>query len=542
MIVGIFFVMLLLSLCSIIVPIVSPLIFLKPWDKDFRAAYQAFQNDPPRYEQLMRECIERATKDKAGAPDLMKMYRMLAARKYQMHEYREGDVVIKKAIDLGANAAPKSFEAEALSSACQDLGYNLYNRWRLDPVTWPNKGVSYQEKAVELVDGFYGPETVEAINKRCTLALMYYDDGQPNKARKVLDYCYELTRKDKSLESSAWYVYATESRIKALNRDFRGALEAFLAALENSGGRQLERDRSIMEFDMGLAEARLPDDYKEVDDWLKAKQFAKIDALSEKLLASKEMDSQGFWKYEYIPRRIDEIDSGRGKGRREKELKQKLDALKQWLAQNPNSPMARVCLAKCWIAHARLRWHGREWEDLSDADLEVIHGHLTEARSVLDADPKLASKTPCASAVYSEIFSLEEYGGDFDALMKIVDSCHKRWPSFRTIDFWMCRYIRLFGHHTGGAGSMRRFMEERAKAVGGAKGDALYAQMVLWMLTYFKYNIFEEYKPPLSWERTSAGLKEIIRELPDDYQPRAQFALLAALAKADDETIRSALK
>ncbi len=535
MIVGIFLGMLLLCLWSIVGPTITSVFFLKPWDKDFRSAYQAFESNPPRYEAQMRECIERAKKEEGISVAVIEMHRNLALRLHQQHNYPEGDALMQQAIELGAGAEPKSPVSKALSSVYQDRGYSRYNRWRLDPITWTDNGISDQEKAVELVERDYGPVTVEAINKRCTLALMYFDAEQEDKARQVLDHCYQLVKKDPSLEQNAWFIYATDSRIKGLSRDFRGALETFLTAWDKCGGRQLERSRCLLEFKMGFGGPKLPDDYKEVDEWFQAKQFSKIDALSEKLLKSKECDSQGMWKLEYIPRRID----GRGRGLPTSELKQKIETLKQWIAQNPDSHMARICLAQSWISLTQQRWGRRAWDELSEDDIKVIRNHLSEARRALDSDPKITSKTPCASAIYVDLYSKQEYGGDYDECQKFVDDCHSLWPTFKSTDFEMCRYILLVG---GEHSSMRRFMEIRCKSVGGAQGDMLYAQMMVSMLTYFKRNIFEEYRPPLSWDRTRAGLREIINQFPDDYEPRAQFALLAALAKADDETIRSSLK
>jgi hypothetical protein len=86
---------------------------------------------------------------------------------------------------------------------------------------------------------------------------------------------------------------------------------------------------------------------------------------------------------------------------------------------------------------------------------------------------------------------------------------------------------RLLPRWYGEKGDWERFAAEAADHIGGPEGDAMYARIV-WSLAEYHDNMFEDTEA--SWERTSRGYMQLLRDYPNSLELQSEFAMLSAQA------------
>ncbi len=515
--------------------VAGPILFSKGWSRDFNNAVAALRNGQADAETAVRSAIERAKADAAPPAVLMKMHRDYANCLYAIERYKEGDDQIQQAIEMvKGDPQPKSAEADALTHAYQDMAYSKYKRWLNDSTTWTDDGLEDQKKSQAVAEKAFGRDSEQEVFKAAQLSVMYLDRNEPAKAKELMDRCLKAIEPNKPAQSCAWYVFAIQSKMKALQKDYLGAIDAFLQSrastkVEREKERALEEFTYGMERDPGPVNADSKIEYKDVVTWFKKGEFAKIDQLADQLLTSKTVDSQGSWKLDYIATRLDD------KNEAENHIQQRLFDLKKWIKQNPKSHTARIALASTYCDYAWLA-RGSGWSNtVSDKGWKLFEERLALAKDALDADPKLKELDPtaCSAAITVAVGQ----GWDKKEVYNMIDDCDKRWPTYIHADQKACSF--LLPRWYGEPGEMESFVKAKADRFKGAQGDKAYAQLVAYASSYAQ-DVFEE--SSFDWERTKAGFNQIFIDFPSDVKSRMTFLKLALLKGESPDVIKQAFK
>ncbi len=107
-----------------------------------------------------------------------------------------------------------------------------------------------------------------------------------------------------------------------------------------------------------------------------------------------------------------------------------------------------------------------------------------------------------------------------------VDACHKRWPTYKRVDFDTC--YTLLPRWGGAQYDTERFIIKRADEIGGTAGDILCAQAV-WDTRGYLDDLFTA-QNPLKWPRVKAGFKSICAKYPQSLDARVTYFTMAGKA------------
>lgn len=504
--------------------VLAQAMFLPQWRKDFEEAGNHWNDDPTRAAQLMEKCIEQAVAAKATPLQVMALHHDYAELLYLNRLYKRGDEEIDKAI-AAAPSQPGPLELDLLANTYQTRGWERHKQYYADVKALD--GIEDQERSVEIAQKAFGQNSQQAIDKLASLALMYAEHDQKDKAKVILDQVLNASDNIKGCESCAWYAYTMKARILAGQKDYKEALKAYLHAVSLVEPKE-QKDHIWQEFVSGL-NLRKPvkaPELNQVEEMFNRGQYKEIDALAAQLRKSGVDDADGYWHLDMLYWIVEGVNSSAGqKARNEAEFEQRISALRKWIKEEPKSAVARIALAETYIEYAWLA-RGGDWAStVTDKGWQLYHERVATAKRLLDESPQLCKECPRATFVYDQI----ALAGEMDAqkYKALLDACHKDWPDYTSVDISRCWYLLPRWH--GEEYETQRYIQERAAALGGTKGDVARTRMA-W---YISRHLNDAWGPdsPLKWEDVKRGFIVLFKRYPNDVDPRIAFMNMSRRAK-----------
>ena len=317
----------------------GPALMAKQWSLQLHQAIEVTKTDSTAGKDAIDKVFSEARAGKAPIGAMMGLHRDYARYLYHEDEKREGDEQIQQAISLcSPDPPPNSLEADQLTHAYQDRGWDSHERYLKG--TWKSSGDKDQEMSVAVADKAFGPEHEQTIYKVPTLALIYADLNQWDKAEKLMQRAIIAADTKDSAKECAWFVYALLARMRAVQHDYKAAVLAFMHGTDVSVNDN-QRARVWSEFCIGLRQGK-PSAYDmdtQTSKLIAKEKFKELDQLGDRLLATQEACADGFWK---LDRLCSALDGGREFT--EKQYRQRVLELNKWLKENPHSLTARVSL------------------------------------------------------------------------------------------------------------------------------------------------------------------------------------------------------
>jgi hypothetical protein len=495
-------------------PALLHVLFPTAADRDFKAGIGLWYSDRPRAIALMEKGIRESAGDDRA--DRMWKYQKYAGRLYTSHDIEQADQQTQKGIDLCPTEPANATEASALAHLYQDRGW-FHHLDFLEDRKLPD-GVKDQEKAVAIVTKWFGPTHHETTSKTPTLAVMYVNTGQIERGNKLISSALQAVDTVPGADNK-WLVLDCESRIKAAEHNYKGAVQSFIQAWKVGG--EANQGRVWTDFVDGIE----PGNYEEWKDKAKvaklmlASNYAALDKIAENLTKSQAASPDGTWildnfftvvvgQNDLMSIRVSEAD-----------YTQRLYELKSWLKQT-KSPTARVALANC-LVHYSLFCQNYGRGDQTQSMMKVFMDQNLMAKKLLDSDSSVGKLCPRAFRVYSKLYA--NLGGDDSGYTKMVDHCHQLWPNYHTIDLGAATLLGSTGSDS--------WVAQRCNQVGGAKGDELFAQIITYLNQFGDYTFDQS-----TWPRVKAGYKQIFVDFPSSIEARRMYIYMCVKAGDLDAT------
>jgi hypothetical protein len=506
-------------------PLLEQAITPKTCTQELDSGVALWDKDRQKAERLIKHALANSRDESIQMQ--INMRRTYADKLWASGNWQEGDWQIEQAIQLSKDKEPtNSGEALALSNAYHERGEQAYVRFLQDR-SRPD-GIADVEKAISIFEKTYTWQETETANRAAFLALMYYDTNQKAKAEKLMKRCLQVCAQN-SDEPHLWYTLAMQSEIQAMAGNYRSAVDAFEQATSRT--RSTRAWNSITrEFTDGLERnsKALCSEMEIVHPLFEDRNYKAIDELARKALADGSSQWEGSWSLDCLHNEI----AARGAKSSEGEFQAHLQRLRQWLGENPQSPVARIALAETLINYA---WNARGTgtEAIPFEDEKLFQERLAEAKQVLDQDTQISEKSPRAFSAYAQIAIGERMPKE--QYFQMLERCHKLWPTYLDVDHRTCLYLqpRWLGSDKN---EWNKFATARADALGSTKGDVAYALLAGACDDYYN-NIFKE--TTIDWKRVKRGYSQIFRAHPSDLNPRIAFVKLANQAR-DAASVRVA--
>ncbi len=500
----------------------GPHILEERWKNQLQAAMDVSKSDAVKGKQMIDQTFSDARAAKVSNDKLMSLYREYAGVLYGEQEKELGDRQLETAISLcPQEPPPQSAEADQLANAYQTRGWDSHLRFLNG--TWKDPGDKDQEVSVAVAEKAFGPDHEQTINKIATLALIYADLNQKQKAEELMQRAVTAADTKESARGCAPFVYSLLARMRGVQQDYKSATAAYLHGKKLASSDE-QRERLWTEFATGLRQGH-PDNNEATvlaSALLEKEKFAELDRLADGYRASKAAKANGLWQLDEF---YTAVDGARTLD--EKHYLQRISKLKKWLAQNPSSFTARIAIAQCDIYNA---WKVRVGEDPNRSDL--FRDRLKEAQSTMDGDGATHDKDPAGLATYTRLAVAA--GRHKEQSLSIVDECNKLWPTYFAIDTWA--YYFLLPTWYGNDHDAEDYITSRSDALGGVRGDQEYARLVWWA----EDNLPNHFKSKsIKWERVKAGFKQIFKEFPAAMEAKIAYIKLAVLF-GDDESAKTA--
>jgi hypothetical protein len=513
---GVFCLMFVVSAVSEIGPFWFTRFFPPTYEKDFNRGRNLFWTDQTTARQIIDKSIKDAEADHADIKVQLMMHRDYARFLYYANKLKAGDEQIDKLIALCPGRLPNtSPEAGLLAQGYAMRGWEHHKDFLSHP-EHPS-GVQDCEKALETIRTYYPKNNSNVNDHIATLAAVYADIHETEKADALIKQALATM----GTQPGAWNFYSKNARIKAVEHDYKAAIQSYLKA-RSCAGSDLDRYDIRTDFTEGVKAGHesLPE-LKQITAMFHQSKFAELDALSESLRQKQTEIFDGTWILDAFYERL--VDTERSHS--EEYYGHEFSQLKKWNEQT-KSVAARVALAKCYIGYA---WHARGngyADSVSEQGWKLFAQRIEQARTTLDADPAIKRKCPRACSEYSTVALAQNWGkADFQ---RLLDETHKAWPKYMTID--NCASYHFLPRWHGEDGDSEKYITARADAIKGPAGDKRYAQMVIYIMKYLDHPLASG--STLKWKRAKAGFKQIIKEFP--HSPGARIEYFDAASAADD--------
>ena len=460
-----------------------------------------------------------------GVGAQMALYRQYAEALYKNDDLADGDAVADKGIALCPGDPPAdSNEADILTHLYQDKGgahyYAYVKNRKLD------NGAKDQEKSLAVAEKAFGPDHQQTIYKAPTLALIYADSGRADDAEKIMQRCLESIRTKDSSHPAAWFVYSTLAHMRAIQHRYPEAVKAFMEACSVAAD-QTQKERAWTELEGGLKQSQPQQDtdWKKADALLTKGKFDELDRMLSNCVAKQESVAMGDWALDEYYWGLD----GGYNNYKDEQFAQTTNDLKRWISAKPHTAFARAALAHACVFSF---WGMRNSTHPSKESGRLMQDRLTVAREMLDFDSALKNKNP--SAYSAEVRLLLAEGRDKDAILKVVEECHKAFPTYRPIDFWAAK--DLSGRWLGTDEEAEKYIQSRAAQVGSPKGDEVFTQIYHYLASTEQNILDLPGKSSPEWKRMKSGYNRIFVDYPNDMDARLQ-AISDAVRCGDSEFI-----
>ena len=231
----------------------------------------------------------------AFAYDMMNLHRTYAHLLYRANDWQEGDQQITIAIQACSNPPANLSEADALTHLYQERAWEAFQRHLKDP-SQP-AGAEDQEHSVEVADKAFGPDHEQTIYKIPTLALIYADIGEKDKADKLMQRAIDAVDHKASAKECAWFVYACDARLKASAKEYQAALKSFNHAFSVAAD---DGQKSHFVLKPLMKSSKMPvvkdPDLKNAHSLLGREKFDELEKIADKLQKAETPLATAAWK------------------------------------------------------------------------------------------------------------------------------------------------------------------------------------------------------------------------------------------------------
>ncbi|MDQ5967882.1 MAG: hypothetical protein QG625_4039 [Cyanobacteriota bacterium erpe_2018_sw_39hr_WHONDRS-SW48-000098_B_bin.30] len=493
--------------------VIAQVMFVPQWRQEFDSAKEHWQEDRPRAQQMIDKAIKDAHQSNATPFQLMAVHRDYACLLYDNGEFQKGHDEITKAI-AAAPATLNPVEADLLSHVYQERGWERHREHFADE-SEPD-GIEDQTKSVEVSEKAFGANAHQTIDKLSSLAVMYSEDNQKEKAKDAFAKVINASDNIKGCEGCGWYAYAMKARSEAGERDYKNAMKDYLHACTLAQSDE-QKERIYQEFYTGVSYHKPPRSTgaERARGLFNKGQYKELDAMAQDLRKSGKACADGFWDLDLMYWIVEGAANNHGQS--QSDYEQSIFDLNKWLKAEPKSAMARIALADCYVDYAWLDRGGGWANEVTDKGWRLYKDRIAKAKQVLDASPQLCKQDPRASYVYDRIALAGEI--DREQYFKMVDACHKDWPDYTPIDLAVGWYLLPRWH--GEEYDTEKYIEKRATEIGGVKGDLARARMA-WKNSKHLNNAWTA-ESPMKWVDVKRGFNEMFKQYPNDIDARLAF-------------------
>lgn len=249
-------------------------------------------------------------------------------------------------------------------------------------------------------------------------------------------------------------------------------------------------DREIARFDI------------EVRGAFEEERFAKLDLLARDLRESKALFPDGSWKLDHFYGALNHRSEWTDEA-----FIADWNRFVKWIDTTPDSKTARIGLASCFLAYARMgRGRGTE-EEVTARERALYLERLGMAYDVLMGAKMLPDPDPCWHEVMAHVAIGQKWSREkFDELIKEgLDMEPTFWP------LTVSRALSLLPTALGKEGDWQAYAEKESHRRGGL-GDEGYARIVCRMMFHYA-DVFRDGKA--SWPKTRKGLEILRRKYPE---------------------------
>jgi hypothetical protein len=262
-----------------------------------------------------------------------------------------------------------------------------------------------------------------------------------------------------------------------------------------------------------------------------ARDFAALDAMWRSFHETKARTSSGVWKQRFLhdgvmAAVVDDQDKLEPSAR---------EQIAAWIAHSPESPPARVAMAKVMRAEA---WSHRGRGYASTVPPEKwkpFHAGITEAVAYLNAHRAIADVDP---AWYEQML-LNATAQDWDGerFQALFEEALQKEPHFYGTYFAALEYFLPKWH--GSPIEIEAFARDAVRRTRDVEGTSMYAR-IYWMAAerQYKNRLLEDSK--VVWVDLKKAFEDMIERYPSDWN-RQNFAYFACLAK-DKPVARTLMK
>lgn len=260
---------------------------------------------------------------------------------------------------------------------------------------------------------------------------------------------------------------------------------------------------------------------KETLRFLRAQDYAALDALAASLRASKACFEDGFWKLNFFYSELSDCPDKATQS----EWEARLQLINNWFEKDTNSIAARIAYARALISDA-WRVRGEGWaSSVSKEGWDAVEKRSAEARAILQAAHELPEKCPGWYTAWMQValaaqVPREEYERVFAESVRF-------YPDYRTAYFSKVYYLQTRWYGTPGEWEM--FAANSADHFGGEEGDIFYAQ-IFWFIHDIRLFGNPVAETRVEWPRVRRGFEAMRRRNPNSIQVLSEYCSLAGFA------------
>lgn len=265
---------------------------------------------------------------------------------------------------------------------------------------------------------------------------------------------------------------------------------------------------------------------KETYELLLAKDFAAIERVADETRKKKERLPGGYWKLDSVYEGLSNIYAEYpGQEVTEEMWKNRIELLKQWKENSPESITARIALAKSYMGYGWFA-RGRGYiNTVSKENYELLHERLNSAqRELLEAE-KLSAKCP---RWYREMLFLGmAKGWSLDEFDEIYEEAIKNEPAY--LQYYLIKSENLTPKWNGERGDWQKFVDSLPSKLATLKTDE--ADIIYFVVVVNKLN---DSSLGINWtmvskDRIEKGFSDINKKYGADNLRLNQYAFVSCL-------------
>jgi Domain of unknown function (DUF4034) len=213
----------------------------------------------------------------------------------------------------------------------------------------------------------------------------------------------------------------------------------------------------------------LPNYKKTISQLLKERKFGLLDCLADSARNGKEIFPGGTWKLHTIYLGLNEPQMHAT----QKDWKEHIERLKQWVSARPQSITARIALAESYVNYAwEARGHGYA-DTVSDNGWKLFKERSAQGRQILKHASDLPLKCPEWYVAMQDVALAQGWAPS--AKQALLEQAIKFDPDYF---YYYRKYaVSILPEWDGAEGQLGRFLKTTADKIGGNAGEILYFQV-----------------------------------------------------------------